>query len=500
MASRTVISPPCRCSRWHMIGLLGSAVHGCALAGQTGSVTTATVRASGAMTWGSRQRCSCGSRGCSCSTAGHPSAGRSCSVQGTWLLLLAAAAGRDPAGAGADRRRGGLRDGGRVHLLATARMSTSTGCTTCPRSCRPGTAWSTSRRTRSAGRRWRGGMPGRRSRRRSWRAAVRAVGAEPAGAPPRRAGRVLVRLPARVPAVGQVAAAVRRGVRGGHLPRAAGYGARDLGMAGARPHGDRRDGQPADRCRGRLRLVRPRGGDGGALVAAPAGVDRLASPTSARTASWRRPLVETAPPPSSTDPPVRFVTRPPASTMTGTSAATSQTESSGSAATSTAPSATSRCDQKSPYARVRQHRSARSRKPAPPSGQPTTSEYDSEASDSSLTSETWIRLGSPTRPPPAHAPAGSAQPTTGGRALAPTRRRRRRRGRRRGRSGWPRRVRRGRSSWCRRSGRGSSGVRVTAAGRPGRRQRRTPRRRPGRPGVRREVARAAAARRLGRRH
>src|SRR3954447_21151439 len=72
---------------------------------------------------------------------------------------------------------------------------------------------------------------------------------------------------------------------------------------------------------------------------------------------------------------------------------------------STAPSASSMYDQKSPYARVRQQRRIRDRKSSSRSrsSQPESEAYDSEASSSRRTSETWQRVAlSSDRP--VHAP------------------------------------------------------------------------------------------------
>lgn len=67
-----------------------------------------------------------------------------------------------------------------------------------------------------------------------------------------------------------------------------------------------------------------------------------------RTASWSRPLVDTAHNSASASPPVQDVIVPPASTTTGTSAAMSQMFNAGSHAMSVQPSATITYDQKSP--------------------------------------------------------------------------------------------------------------------------------------------------------
>jgi hypothetical protein len=66
------------------------------------------------------------------------------------------------------------------------------------------------------------------------------------------------------------------------------------------------------------------------------------------TASWSKPLVVAADMDSSTGPPDQLVMEPPASAITGTSAAMSHRLSAGSTATSMQPSATIMCDQKSP--------------------------------------------------------------------------------------------------------------------------------------------------------
>jgi len=85
-----------------------------------------------------------------------------------------------------------------------------------------------------------------------------------------------------------------------------------------------------------------------ALLSAPsllAAAERLSR---SRTSSCRRPLVANAFPPPQPATPSTEVNRPPASMITGTSAAMSYRASSGSVAMSTAPSATSMYDQKSP--------------------------------------------------------------------------------------------------------------------------------------------------------
>jgi hypothetical protein len=67
---------------------------------------------------------------------------------------------------------------------------------------------------------------------------------------------------------------------------------------------------------------------------------------------------------------------PPASVTITATAAMSHSDTSGSAARSTVPSATIMCDQKSPYARVRQQARASARKPSslPSSSQETIEE------------------------------------------------------------------------------------------------------------------------------
>ena len=97
--------------------------------------------------------------------------------------------------------------------------------------------------------------------------------------------------------------------------------------------------------------------------------------------------------------------RPPASVTTMAGAATSHSDSSGSAAMSTAPSATSMCDQKSPYARVRQQARESARKPSslPYSSHEITDEYANDASLSSLTCDT-CNLVALARDRPVYAP------------------------------------------------------------------------------------------------
>ena len=76
------------------------------------------------------------------------------------------------------------------------------------------------------------------------------------------------------------------------------------------------------------------------------------------------------------------------------SAARSHSETSGSADISAEPSATSTCDQKSPNPLVRHTERVRERNPSsrPCSSQPVRLEYDSDASQSLDTSETWHRV------------------------------------------------------------------------------------------------------------
>ncbi len=70
-------------------------------------------------------------------------------------------------------------------------------------------------------------------------------------------GRVLVPLPARLPGLGPLPHALRRGVRRGHLPRAARHLAGHLDLADPRPDRAGQHRQPPVRRRRRLRLVRP---------------------------------------------------------------------------------------------------------------------------------------------------------------------------------------------------------------------------------------------------
>ena len=200
----------------------------------------------------------------------------------------------------------------------------------------------------------------------------------------------------------------------------------------------------------------PGGTSGGRVVA-----ERAASRPS--TSSCRRPLVHTTLPPSGVALPVRSVNVPPASSTMTCSAARSQSETSGSADTSTAPSATSMCDQKSPYARVRQTERVRLRKP---SSRPWRSQPDKLR-----VGQRGVRqaghLGDPAGRGLGQAPArpGAAVPrrpppaAERGRGDHPDRRPRRRPS---ARSASPRPARRGRSSRSRRSGRAPS----TAGPRP----------------------------------
>ena len=140
-----------------------------------------------------------------------------------------AAAPRDPARprAGGGGRR--LRHGRRVHVLPAARGLRLPAATTCRRSSRPATAWSTSVRWPSAG-----------PRSCCADAPPLVVVTVAAGGGLRRRGGcwsppgstcsgVLVPLPARIPALGPVADALRRRLRRGDLPRAARHLAGHLG-------------------------------------------------------------------------------------------------------------------------------------------------------------------------------------------------------------------------------------------------------------------------------
>ena len=167
--------------------------------------------------------------------------------------------------------------------------------------------------------------------------------------------------------------------------------------------------------------------------------------------------------------------RPPASSTTGCSAARSHSDTSGSQEASTAPSATSTCDQKSPYARVRHTRCDRSSRPGrrPCSCQPgqrgVRQRRVAEVGDRADPQPRRRRLRRRRRRRPCRAPPTSAGPSAGAlttpdvdRALDLQGDERR-----------PHRAHRARSSWCRRPGR-----RPTGAGRrrPAPPPRRAPRR------------------------
>src|SRR5918999_3464450 len=133
-------------------------------------------------------------------------------------------------------------------------------------------------------------------------------------------------------------------------------------------------------------------------------------PPSVRSTSLcSAPLVHTTLPPSGPGTPFRSVNSPPASSMMTCSAARSHSETSGSVEMSMTPSATMTCDQKSPYARVRQTARVRSsRLPSRPcSSQPLRLEYDSDASARVVTDETWQRVAlarlRPVQEPPSRA-------------------------------------------------------------------------------------------------
>ena len=166
--------------------------------------------------------------------------------------------------------------------------------------------------------------------------ALRAVGRQPVGAAAGRPGALLVPVPARLPAVGSLAAALRRGLPRRDVPRA------DRHVRSGRGPGSRTTrrgwssmGNPPSGRRRRLRLVRP-GGDHARTRAACGGGHALEAPRSARAARGAAARWTTsALPPTIGDEPSSAVIAPPASSTTGTSAAMSHPLSSGSTATST---------------------------------------------------------------------------------------------------------------------------------------------------------------------
>lgn len=167
-------------------------------------------------------------------------------------------AARDTVGPRPDRRRRRVRDTHRVLVLrGAARLHLPTR--QCPDVRAAGTRAGLPRRAQP---RPFPVLPGTEPRadlrhgRRRW--CVRRMGAGSLE-PTRRARRLLVPVSARIPAVGPVEDALRRCVRGGHLPRTARHPARHLAMARSRPDrpGDHR--KSAERSRRWIRLVRPRG-------------------------------------------------------------------------------------------------------------------------------------------------------------------------------------------------------------------------------------------------
>jgi len=181
---------------------------------------------------------------------------------------------RECARAHAGRGRGRVRDRRRVHLLALARgvrlparqrpgVRAAGARPGLPVRARLGPLGSRTALARAPGR----GHRGRRRR-------VRPLGPgrhRPGG----RAGRVLVRLPRGIPAMGGLPTGLRGCVRRRHLPRGARHLDRRVGVAAARPHRARADRQPPLGGGRRVRMVRPGRADRRATAAARVGTAQL---------------------------------------------------------------------------------------------------------------------------------------------------------------------------------------------------------------------------------
>ena len=234
----------------------------------------------------------------------------------------------------AGRRRRRFATAGRVHASPAGSTSTSTGCTTCRGSCRPGTGWSTSARWPSAARTLFGAQPALAdpgdARRRRW---LRRCGGCSLVRPPRRARRVLVRAAWRC-------FLLRGRTHWSSSARSSSSPTSSCSARGSAPG----PGRSHDPILGIVAMGNPPSGaaggygffDAAALLAGAAELALLSSgrltasrgrrgPRRAAGRWWRRTL-----PPSARVDADRSVNRPPASSTIGCSAAMSHSDTSGS--------------------------------------------------------------------------------------------------------------------------------------------------------------------------